>query len=178
MRSSRRIASMKIAVLGTGDVGRRIASKLVELGHEVCMGSRSADHEGGLAWVAEAGERASLQTFADAAAHGEIVFNCASGKHTLAILQSAGASNLAGKVLVDVANPLDFSNGFPPTLTVCNDDSLAEQRRRGEGESRRDPSVVRLEGRGDPRPRRRDGRARPRDVAAALGAALFEAGHG
>ena len=136
MRSSRRIASMKIAVLGTGDVGRRIASKLVELGHEVCMGSRSADHEGGLAWVAEAGERASLQTFADAAAHGEIVFNCASGKHTLAILQSAGASNLAGKVLVDVANPLDFSNGFPPTLTVCNDDSLAEQIQRAHPEAK------------------------------------------
>lgn len=118
---------MRIAVLGTGDVGKRIASKLVELGHEVRMGSRSADHEGGRAWVAQAGKGASLGTFADAAEFGEIVFNCASGKHTLAILESAGSANLAGKVLVDVANPLDFSGGFPPKLTVCNDDSLAEQ---------------------------------------------------
>lgn len=118
---------MRIAVLGTGDVGKRLASKLVELGHEVRMGSRTADHEGGTAWAAEAGDNASLGTFADAAEHGEIVLNCASGKHTLAILESAGKANLAGKVLVDVSNPLDFSEGFPPKLTVCNDDSLAEQ---------------------------------------------------
>ena len=126
---------MRIAVLGTGDVGRRIASKLVELGHAVCMGSRSADHEGGLAWVADTGGQASLATFADAAKHGEMVFNCASGQHSLAILSSA-APHLVGKVLVDVANPLDFSEGFPPKLSVCNDDSLAEQIQRAHPEAK------------------------------------------
>lgn len=34
---------------------------------------------------------------------------------------------LGGKVLVDVANPRDFSQGVPPTLAVCNTDSLGEQ---------------------------------------------------
>jgi predicted dinucleotide-binding enzyme len=118
---------MKLAVLGTGGVGQTIASKLVELGHEVTMGSRSADNEDARAWAGAAGAGASHGTFADAAAAGEIVFNCTSGVASLEALDAAGAQNLAGKVLVDVANPLDFSRGMPPTLSVCNDDSLAER---------------------------------------------------
>ena len=65
--------------------------------------------------------------FADAAGHGELVFNCTNGVASLEALAAAGEENLAGKILVDVANPLDFSQGMPPTLTVCNDDSLGEQ---------------------------------------------------
>jgi predicted dinucleotide-binding enzyme len=118
---------MKIAVLGTGGVGRTIATKLVELGHEVTMGSRSADSETLREWLDETGEGAYSGTFADAAAGAELVFNCTAGEASLAALAAAGADNLAGKVLVDVANPLDFSQGMPPTLTVCNDDSLGEQ---------------------------------------------------
>jgi hypothetical protein len=117
---------MKIAILGTGEVGRSIAGKLVEVGHEVRLGSRTADHEGATAWANEAGDRASHGTFADAAAFGELVFNCTKGEHCLAVLEAAGDA-LNGKVLVDVSNPLDFSKGFPPSLTVCNTDSLAEQ---------------------------------------------------
>ncbi|MGN6663735.1 MAG: NADPH-dependent F420 reductase [Solirubrobacterales bacterium] len=118
---------MRIGVLGTGSVGRTIATKMLELGHEVTMGSRSADSEALGEWLGEAGEGGSGGTFADAAAAGELVFNCTAGTASLEALEAAGGGNLAGKTLVDVANPLDFSGGFPPTLSVCNDDSLAER---------------------------------------------------
>ena len=118
---------MKIGVLGTGIVGSTIASKLCALGHEVMMGSRAAGNEAARSWVESAGPNASEGSFADAAAFGALVFNCTSGMHSLAALEAAGGANLAGKVLVDVANALDFSQGRPPTLSVCNDDSLGEQ---------------------------------------------------
>jgi predicted dinucleotide-binding enzyme len=118
---------MRIGVLGTGVVGRTIATRLVELGHEVTMGARSAGNEKAAEWAAGAGEGAREGSFADAAAHGELVFNCTAGTASLDALRAAGEEELRGKVLVDVANPLDFSRGMPPTLSVCNDDSLAEQ---------------------------------------------------
>jgi len=118
---------MRIGVLGTGIVGKTIAHKLAKLGNEVRMGSRAAGGEKAKAWVKEAGGKSSEGTFADAAMHGEIVFNCTSGIGSLDALKAAGAKNLQGKTLVDVANPLDFSKGMPPTLTVCNTDSLGEQ---------------------------------------------------
>lgn len=116
---------MKYAVLGTGGVGRTLGSKLVALGHQVVMGSRSADNVEGSKWAAETGSR--IATFADAAAFGEVVVNATSGMGSLAALEAAGEANLSGKVLVDVSNPLDFSQGRPPTLSVSNTDSLAEQ---------------------------------------------------
>jgi predicted dinucleotide-binding enzyme len=118
---------MKIAILGTGVVGQTLGTKLVQLGHEVRMGSRKAAGEKAKAWVKEAGSKASEGSFADAAAHGEIVFNCTSGMVSLDALRAAGEKNLDGKVIVDVANPLDFSKGMPPTLSVSNNDSLGEQ---------------------------------------------------
>jgi len=121
---------MKIGVLGTGMVGKAIASKLVDVGHEVRMGSRTADNEEAKGWAAEAGERASNGTFADAAAHGELLFNCTGGNVSLAALEQAGEDNVNGKVLIDVSNPLDFSHGMPPSLTVANTDSVGEQLQR------------------------------------------------
>jgi predicted dinucleotide-binding enzyme len=118
---------MRIAILGTGVVGATLGTKLAQLGHDVKMGSRTTGNEKAAAWVKQAGSKASAGTFADAAAHGEIVFNCTSGLGSLEALKAAGAKNLDGKVLVDVSNPLDFSKGMPPTLSVCNTDSLAEQ---------------------------------------------------
>ena len=118
---------MRLGVLGTGTVGQALAAKLVELGHEVRMGSRQAGNEKAVEWVNATGERASEGDFADAAAFGEAVINATAGAASLEALRAAGAENLAGKVLIDVANPLDFSQGMPPTLTVCNTDSLAEQ---------------------------------------------------
>lgn len=117
---------MRIAVLGTGDVGRTIASRLIELGHEVRMGARAAGNEHAAAWAREAGARAGHGTFARAAAHGEVVVNCTAGSASLEALAAAGADGLAGKVLIDVANPLDFSQGGL-RLLVCNDDSLGER---------------------------------------------------
>lgn len=118
---------MKLGVLGTGMVGKAIATKLTELGHEVRMGSRTKGNENATSWVAEAGSGASEGTFADAAGFGELVFNCTAGIASVEALKAAGAENLDGKVLIDVANPLDSSQGMPPSLAVCNTDSLGEQ---------------------------------------------------
>ncbi len=118
---------MRIAVLGTGAVGQTLGSALLANGHEVRMGSRTAGGEKAVAWAeATGGGPASEGTFADAAGFGELVFNATAGTASLEALQAAGAEQLAGKVLIDVSNPLDFSNGMPPTLSVCNDDSLGE----------------------------------------------------
>ena len=110
---------MKIAVFGTGGVGATIASKLVTLGHDVMMGSRSASNEKALAWAARAGDRARVGTFAEAAAFAELAFNCTNGNGTLAALDAAGPANLAGKVLIDLANILP--------LPVDRSISLGEQ---------------------------------------------------
>lgn len=118
---------MKIAVLGAGMVGHAIATKLVNVGHQIMMGSRTANSDAGQQWLRSVGGKAQLGTFADAAAFGEIVFDCTNGANSLAALRLAGAKNLRGKILIHVANPLDFSKGMPPTLTVCNTDSLGEQ---------------------------------------------------
>jgi len=118
---------MKVGIIGTGMVGATLGSKLIQLGHDVKMGSRTANNEKAVEWAKQNGSHASFGTFADAASFGEIVFNCTAGTVSLAALNSAGASNLRGKVLIDVANPLDFSKGMPPTLAVCNSDSLGEQ---------------------------------------------------
>jgi predicted dinucleotide-binding enzyme len=127
---------MRIAVLGTGMVGRTLGSKLAELGHEVRMGSRTAGNENAAAWAAETGAAASAGDFADAAAFGELVLNCTSGTVSLEALEAAGAGNLAGKVLIDVSNPLDFAQGFPPSLSICNTDSVGESIQRAFPEAR------------------------------------------
>jgi predicted dinucleotide-binding enzyme len=124
---------MNIAILGTGIVGTTIGTKMIQLGHDVKMGSRAAGGEKALAWVKAAGAAAanggaaSQGTFREAAAHGQLVFNCTSGMGSLAALEQAGAANLHGKILIDISNPLDFSKGMPPTLNPCNDDSIGER---------------------------------------------------
>ena len=118
---------MKIGVLGTGMVGKAIGNKLVALGHEVKMGSRTPDNEKAAEWVAAAGKNASQGTFADAAAFGEIIFNCTKGETTLEVLKQAGEKNLEGKILIDITNALDFSKGRPPILSIVNDNSLGEE---------------------------------------------------
>ncbi|MEU0549449.1 NAD(P)-binding domain-containing protein [Micromonospora sp. NPDC005979] len=120
---------MRIAVLGTGSVGQAIAARTAELGHQVTIGTRdvAATRAGAYAaWAAEHPE-VGLETLAVAAADAELVVNATSGTGSLPALTAAGAGNLAGKVLLDIANPLDFSAGFPPTLTVPDTDSLAER---------------------------------------------------
>jgi predicted dinucleotide-binding enzyme len=132
---------MRVGVLGTGVVGQGQASKLVSLGHEVMMGSRTAGNEKAVAWVAGAAGAGAVGnaregTFADAAAFGEMIVNATNGEGSIEALTMAGADNLAGKVLVDISNPLDHSGGFPPRLFVCNTDSLGEQIQRAFPEAR------------------------------------------
>ena len=132
------VAAMNIAVLGTGIVGRTIAARLLELGHTVMVGTRDPqatlartepDAMGNPPFSTWRNEHpgVGLASFADAAANAELVVNASSGDAALDVLALAGADNLAGKVLVDVSNPLDFSEGFPPTLFVKDIDSLGEQ---------------------------------------------------
>lgn len=117
---------MKIAVLGTGMVGHALAGKLVSLGHEVTMGSRESGNPKGEAWAGQSGPNARSGSFAEAAGPSELIINATPGTVSLAALAEAGAANLSGKVLLDVSNALDSSAGFPPSLAVCNTDSIAE----------------------------------------------------
>jgi len=128
---------MRIGILGTGIVGRSHAARLASLGHDVAIGphdvaktlSRTEGDAMGnppfSAWQREH-KGVKLLTFAEAASHGEMVFDALRGEAALSVIEVL-TSELEGKVLVDIANPLDFSKGMPPTLTVCNTDSLGEQ---------------------------------------------------
>ncbi|WP_026931121.1 NADPH-dependent F420 reductase [Glycomyces tenuis] len=126
---------MKIAVMGTGTVGRALAGRFAELGHDVTVGTRDVastlarepeQGESYTAW-ARANPAVGLASFADAAAGSELNVNAASGQAAIEVLGAAGEGNLAGKVLIDVSNPLDFSGGLPPTLSVKDTDSLGER---------------------------------------------------
>ncbi len=123
---------MDIAVLGTGSVGTTLAAGFAAAGHDVHLGTRDPDStlarpEPDLrAWLQQH-QGVRLGTFAQAAGSSEVVVNATAGESSLQALQAAGADNLAGKVLIDVANPLDFSEGFPPRLFVQGTDSLGEQ---------------------------------------------------
>jgi predicted dinucleotide-binding enzyme len=125
---------MKIAVLGTGEVGRRLATKLASLGHEITLGSRTADNAEATQWAEANG--GAHGTFADAAGAAELVVNATGGLVSLAALTAAGADNLRGKVLVDVSNALDFSEGFPPKVVTFDGGSLAEELQKAFPEAR------------------------------------------
>jgi 8-hydroxy-5-deazaflavin:NADPH oxidoreductase len=121
--------TMNIGVLGTGMVGETIATALIEKGHKVRMGSRSANNEKATAWVKKSDKNATQGDFNDAAAFGEMVFLCLNGAHALDAVRSIDAGSVAGKIVIDVTNPLDFSQGMPPRLLegLNNSNSLAEE---------------------------------------------------
>jgi 8-hydroxy-5-deazaflavin:NADPH oxidoreductase len=118
---------MRIGLLGTGVVGKTIATKLVQLGHDVTMGSRQAGNENAVAWASANGDHAHAGTMADAAEFGRVVINATRGSGALEALEAAGSPNLEGKVVIDISNSLDHTGGFPPMLLVANTDSLGEQ---------------------------------------------------
>src|SRR4051794_7907191 len=103
---------MRVAVLGTGTVGRTIAGRLGERGHDVRVGSRTAGDD--------------KVTFAEAAAHGEVIFNCTNGAGAVEAVTAGGEEHVAGKLVIDVSNPLDFSGGGPALFTDSTD-SVAER---------------------------------------------------
>ena len=129
---------MQIGILGTGVVGQTIATALVSKGHALMIGTRdpaaTLNRETGGGQSAESfrswqssNPTVQLGTFAEAARYGEVIVNATSGGGALPALAAAGADALGEKIMLDVSNPLDFSKGFPPFLTVCNTDSLGEQ---------------------------------------------------
>ncbi|MGZ3845579.1 MAG: NADPH-dependent F420 reductase [Flavisolibacter sp.] len=120
---------MNIGVLGTGIVGETIATALIEKGHNVRMGSRSANNEKAAAWVKKSNKQASQGDFNDAAAFGEIVFLCLNGAYALDAVRSIAAGTIEGKIVIDLTNPLDFSKGMPPRLLegLSNSTSLGEE---------------------------------------------------
>jgi predicted dinucleotide-binding enzyme len=109
---------MKVGVFGTGDVGKSLGDACLALGHDVKMGAREAGNPKASAWAAAAGARASAGSFSDAGRFGEIIFVCTLGVEHESVVRLAGADNLAGKLLIDATNPLDFSGGMPPKLVV------------------------------------------------------------
>jgi predicted dinucleotide-binding enzyme len=118
---------MRIGVFGTGMVGTGLGSAFARLGHEVFLGARERGNPAAEAWAAGAGAGAAAGTFADAAAHGEVLVNATLGAASLAAIGTVDPAHLAGKVLLDTANPLDFSRGLPPSLNPVNTDSLGER---------------------------------------------------
>jgi 8-hydroxy-5-deazaflavin:NADPH oxidoreductase len=129
--------NMNIAIFGTGVVGQTMAKALTAKGHNVSIGTRDPaasktredkGHYGdSFASFHQKHPAIPVLTYADAADFGDVIVNCTSGMGTLSALDLAGEAKLADKLLLDIANPLDFSKGMPPTLFVCNDDSLGEQ---------------------------------------------------
>ena len=129
---------MKFGILGTGVVGQTLAEKLSQLGHEVMIGTR--DRQTTLSktdkdnfgrpvfseWL-KSNSKIKFGTYSEAASFGEFLVNATSGVGSIEALKMAGENNLGEKVLLDSSNPLDFSKGMPPTLTICNTDSLGEQ---------------------------------------------------
>ncbi|MFA5834431.1 MAG: NAD(P)-binding domain-containing protein [Bacteroidota bacterium] len=129
---------MNIGIFGTGGVARSIAAKFVSLGHTVMLGTRNVeetknrtegDNMGNISfkeWYSQ-NNSVKLGTFADVGAFGELLVNATTGIGSLPAIAAAGEKNLNEKVLIDISNPLDFSKGFPPFLSVSNTDSLGEQ---------------------------------------------------
>ncbi len=118
---------MRIGILGTGIVGSTLGSKLAQLGYEVMMGSRAANNAKAVEWAKSAGAKTCQGTFEEAAKFGDIIFLCVKGEIALDVLRLAKADNFKGKTLIDVSNPLDFSKGMPPSLLICNTNSLGEE---------------------------------------------------
>jgi predicted dinucleotide-binding enzyme len=127
---------MQIGILGSGITAQTIGSKLVQLGHEVMLGSRDEANPPAVVWARDqGGQHALYGTFMNTAAFGEIIFNCTLGSASMDALEQAGAENLKGKVLIDTSNPIDRTTDMW-TLTICNTDSLGEQIQRAYPETR------------------------------------------
>ncbi len=132
---------MDIGIIGSSSVAQTLGGKLLDLGHRVIISSRDVSAAKSLPqygitlpsaedWAKaqrDEGADAAAGGFADAASSSELVINATAGAVSLQALEQAGAENLRGKILIDLSNPLDFSQGLPPTLTVANTDSLGER---------------------------------------------------
>jgi 8-hydroxy-5-deazaflavin:NADPH oxidoreductase len=126
----------RVGVLGTGEVGRRLAGGFRDRGHEVMIGSRDPDKSELREWLSGDGEGIQAGTFAETAAHGELLVLAVLGDAAEQAISEAGTENFSGKVVIDTMNPLDFSAGFPPKLSISGEDSLGERVQRALPEAR------------------------------------------
>jgi 8-hydroxy-5-deazaflavin:NADPH oxidoreductase len=122
-----RLANTRVGVLGSGEVGRRLAAGFSSRGHDVMIGSREPGKPDLTEWLAGDGAGIKAGTFAETAARGEVVVLAVLGNAAEEAITDARPDNFAGKVVIDAMNPLDFSGGFPPKLSICGEDSLGER---------------------------------------------------
>jgi predicted dinucleotide-binding enzyme len=122
-----RLPRTRVGVLGTGEVGRRLAAGFNSRGHEVMIGSRDSDKPELREWLSREGAGVQAGTFRAAAEHGELLVLAVLGDAAQDVIAQAGVDNFAGKVVIDAMNPLDFSGGFPPKLSISGEDSLGER---------------------------------------------------
>jgi predicted dinucleotide-binding enzyme len=121
---------MRIGILGSGDVGQALGRGFASRGYDVMIGSRSPDSDKLKAWLQHTSGNVSTGTFAEAAAHGEILVLATLGTAVENVINLAGAEKFSGKVVIDTTNPLDSSKGSFPTLFVGIDDSLGQRTQR------------------------------------------------
>jgi 8-hydroxy-5-deazaflavin:NADPH oxidoreductase len=122
-----RLAHSRVGVLGSGEVGRRLAAGFYSRGHEVMIGSRDPAKPELWDWLSSDGTGIEVGTFAEAAEHGELLVLAVLGGAAEQAIADAGPENFSGKVVIDAMNPLDFSGGFPPKLSITGEDSLGER---------------------------------------------------
>jgi len=125
--ASGRFQQSRVGVLGTGQVGQRLAAGFNSRGHEVMIGTRDPGKPELREWLAADGAGVQAGTFAQAAEHGELLVLGVLGNAALDVIAHAGAPNFSGKVVIDATNPLDSSGGFPPKLSISGEDSLGER---------------------------------------------------
>ncbi len=116
---------MKIGIIGSGSVAQVLGSGFLSKGHEVMLGTRDASKLG--AWLTDAGDRANVGTFAETAEFGELVLLSVPGTALEDAIALAGTENFAGKTVIDITNPMDFSQGTPPRFTATVGNSLGQQ---------------------------------------------------
>lgn len=121
-----RLAKSRIGVLGSGEVGRRLATGFSSRGHSVMLGTRDTDKPDVREWLAGDGAGIEIGTFSQTAAYGELLVLALLGGVAETVIADAGPDKFAGKVVIDAMNPLDFSAGFPPKLSITGEDSLGE----------------------------------------------------
>ena len=117
----------RVGVLGSGEVGRRLAAGFASRGHDVMIGTRDADKPELRDWLSGDGAGVRAAGFQEVASHGELIVLAVLGDAAEDVIAEAGRENFTGKVVIDTMNPLDFSGGFPPKLSITGEDSLGER---------------------------------------------------
>ncbi|MFI5038673.1 MAG: NADPH-dependent F420 reductase [Solirubrobacterales bacterium] len=125
--SNGRLTHTRVGVLGSGEVGRRLAAGFSSRGHDVMIGSREPDKPELREWLDGDGAGIKAGTFPETAAHGDLIVLAVLGNAAEEAIAEAGPDSFAGKIVIDAMNPLDFSAGFPPKLSICGEDSLGER---------------------------------------------------